>query len=82
MGNAEGPIDDARLRAYEVVREEVEASGGVLPFEACKNVVRSSSAPGAPAAFTATFQTRTGIAYRVTLVEESEVVRLAGVSRP
>jgi len=81
VGEAEGPLDDARLRAFEVVREEVESAGGILPFEACKDVARSPSASGAPAAFTATFQTRTGTVFRASLVEENEVVRLAAVSR-
>ena len=76
VGEAEGPIDDARLRAYEAVREEIEAAGGVLPFETCKNVE-----PSAGASFTARFQTRTGIAYRATLVEENEVVRVAAFAR-
>lgn len=81
VGEPDGPIEDARLRAFEAVREEMEQAGGVLPFEACKDVTRSASVPGAPASFTARFQTRTGIAFRASLVEESEVVRLVGVDR-
>jgi hypothetical protein len=81
VGEATGPIDDARLRAFEVVREEIELAGGVLPFEACKDVVQSAAKPGTPASFTASFRTRTGIVFRATLSEEHDVVRLTALSR-
>jgi len=81
VGEPEGPIDDARLRAFEVVREEIEGAGGVLPFEACSGVTRSASNADAPATFTASFRTRGGGVYRATLVEEHDVVRLAAVGR-
>ncbi|MDB4936506.1 MAG: serine protease, partial [Labilithrix sp.] len=80
VGEASGPIDDARLIAYEHAREEIESSGGVLPFEACTNVTQVASTPGAPASFTATFRTRTGVVYRATLAEENALVRLTSLS--
>ncbi len=81
VGAPEGPIDDARLRAFEVVREEVEPLGGVLPFETCSNVTRTASSADGPATFTATFRTRTGGVMRATLSEEHDVVRLASIER-
>jgi S1-C subfamily serine protease len=81
VGNATGPIDDARLRAYEVAREDIELAGGVLPFEACSDVVQVASAPAGPASFTASFRTRTGVVYRATLSEENDLVRLTSLSR-
>ena len=82
VGEPEGPIDDARLRAFEVVREEIDAAGGVLPFETCSSVTRSATPADAPATFTASFRTRGGGVYRATLIEEHEVVRLAAIGRP
>lgn len=81
VGAPEGPIDDARLRAFEVVREDIEAAGGVLPFETCKTVTRAASADGAAPTFTATFRTRSGTAFRATLTEEHDVVRLAALTK-
>jgi hypothetical protein len=81
VGAPEGPIDDARLRAYEVVREQIEAAGGVLPFEICTGVTRSATPADASATFTATFRTRSGVAFRATLSEEHDVVRLTAVDR-
>jgi S1-C subfamily serine protease len=81
VGAPEGPIDDARLRAFEVVREEIETAGGVLPFETCSAVTRSASPADAPATFTATFRTRSGAVFRATLTEEHDVVRLSALAR-
>jgi len=82
VGNASGPIDEARLRAYERAREEVERGGdGVFPFEACSNVVQVASSRGGAASFTASFRARSGVVYRVGLTEENDVVRLASLSR-
>ena len=80
-GEPEGPIDDARVRAYESAREEVERNGGVLPFEACTNVEPASSSPSAHVSFTGRFRTRSGVVYGVTLTEESEVLRLVALKR-
>ena len=80
IGSPEGPIDDARLRAFEVVREEIEAAGGVLPFETCSDVTRSVTARDAPATFTASFRTRSGGVFRATLSEEHDVVRLVALA--
>ena len=78
VGSPSGPIDEARLRAYERAREDVERGGdGVVPFEACSKVVQVASPAGGPASFTASFRTRSGVAYRVGLSEESGVVRVA-----
>ncbi len=81
VGAPDGPIDDARLRAFEVVREEIEIAGGVLPFETCWSVTRSATSAESPATFTASFRTRTGGVYRATLVEEHDMVRLAAIDR-
>ena len=81
VGAPEGPIDDARLRAFEVVREEIEVAGGVLPFETCRSVTRSVTSAEAAATFTASFRTRTGGVYRATLVEEHDLVRLVAIDR-
>ena len=81
VGAPEGPIDDARLRAFEVVREEIEVAGGVLPFETCRSVTRSATTAEAAATFTASFRTRTGGVYRATLVEEHDLVRLVAIDR-
>ena len=81
VGAPEGPIDDARLRAFEVVREEIEVAGGVLPFETCRSVTRSATGAEAAATFTASFRTRTGGVYRATLVEEHDLVRLVAIDR-
>jgi S1-C subfamily serine protease len=81
VGEPDGPIEDARLRAFEVVREEIEGAGGVLPFETCKSVTRSAAPDGSPATFIATFRTRSGGVFRATLSEEHDVVRLASIER-
>jgi S1-C subfamily serine protease len=82
VGSPSGPIDEARLRAFERAREDVERAGdGVLPFEACTKVAQVASPPGGAASFTASFRTRSGVAYRVGLSEESGVVRVASLSR-
>lgn len=80
-GESEGPIDDARVRAYEAAREEVERSGGVLPFEACTNLEPVGSSPSGHLSFTGRFRTRSGVVYGVTLTEESEVLRLVALKR-
>lgn len=82
VGAPDGPIDDARLRAFEVVREEIEVAGGVLPFETCRSVTRSATGAESPATFTASFRTRTGGVYRATLIEEHDLVRLVAIDRP
>ena len=73
-GMAEGtgdPVDDARRRAYGVVRAQVEKEGGVRPFEAC-----SELHPGtAPGTMVATFRTRKGT-HQLTLAEEHSVMRV------
>jgi S1-C subfamily serine protease len=81
VGAMAGPVDEARLRAYELAREEVETSGGVLPFEACTDVARLVSPPDGPASFTARFRGRSGVAYRVVLTEEDGVVRVSSLDR-
>lgn len=81
VGAPEGPIDDARLRAFAFVREEIEVAGGVLPFETCRSVTRSATSAEAAATFTASFRTRTGGVYRATLVEEHDLVRLVAIDR-
>ena len=80
VGTPEGPTDDARLRAFEVVREQIESAGGVLPFETCSGVTRSEASPDAAATFTASFRTRSGGVYRATLVEEHDVLRLSALA--
>jgi S1-C subfamily serine protease len=80
-GEPEGPIDDARIRAYEAARDEVERSGGVLPFEACTNVEPAGSSPSGHVTFAGRFRTRSGVVFGVTLTEESEVLRLVALRR-
>jgi S1-C subfamily serine protease len=80
-GEPDGPIDDARVRAYEATRDEVEQNGGVRPFEACTNVEPAGSSPSGHVSFRGRFHTRTGVVYGVTLAEENEVVRLVALKR-
>jgi len=64
------PVDDARRRAYGVIRAEIEEEGGVRPFEACSDV----HAAEAPGVVVGTFHTRRG-QHTLTFAEEHAVMR-------
>ena len=80
-GELEGPIDDARVRAYEAARDDVERNGGVRPFEACTHVEPAGSSPSGHVSFRGRFRTRSGAGYDATLTEEGEVLRLVALKR-
>jgi S1-C subfamily serine protease len=80
VGVIDGPLADARLRGYEMIRAELEADEGVAPYETCTDVARGASG-GAAAGFTATFRAHSGALYRATLGEENGLVRVTGVDR-
>jgi hypothetical protein len=71
QGEAENPVESARLRAYGALRARVEKEHGVRPFAACTDVKPG----GAPATFVATFATRSG-AHQLVFSEEHGLERV------
>lgn len=75
LGELAGPLDEARVRAYEIVRAVVERERGVAPFETCGRVAADGEG------FVATFTARSGATFRASLRVERGVVRLERVER-
>jgi serine protease Do len=74
QGQADNPVEVARLRAYGSVRSAVADEGGVRPYELCSGV----KASGAGDTFVGTFRTRTK-AHQITLAPEHGELRVVKV---
>ena len=70
----DGPIEEARTRAYGAVRTRVEEERGVRPFEVCRSL-RQLETTSLPRAFTATMKTRSA-SHDLLFAEENGVLRL------
>ncbi len=77
VGEIDGPVASARVRAYENLRLDVDRKGGVEPFSACRDV-RGLGDAKSPR-FEGTFSTRSGSVYRATMAEEGGILRLSAV---
>jgi hypothetical protein len=67
----ESPIDEARVRAFEGVREAVDADGGIAPFATCTDVTARGKD-----GFDASVRTKTGTLFRVVLAPEADELRV------
>lgn len=66
----ESPIDEARVRAFEGVRDSVDAEGGIAPFATCTDVAARGSG------FVASVRTKAGTLFRVGLGPETDELRV------
>lgn len=73
----ESPIDEARVRAFEGVREKVDADGGIAPFATCTDV-----SPRGRDQFVASVRTKTGALYRVVIAAETDELRVVSFGPP
>jgi hypothetical protein len=76
---AASPIDEARVRAFEAVRDAVQADGGIGPFATCTDVAPRGG--NGNDGFVANVRTQTGTLYRVGLRAETDELRIVAFAR-
>lgn len=71
----ESPIDEARVRAFERVRDAVDAEGGMAPFATCSDVAARDDD------FVANVRTRGGATFRAVLASETDELRVVSFAQ-
>lgn len=72
---AESPIDEARVRVFEAVREAVDAEGGIAPYATCTDVAPRNDG------FVANVRTKAGTLFRAVLAPESNELRIVAFAQ-
>lgn len=75
----ESPIDEARVRAFEGVREAVDGEGGIAPFATCSDV--TARGKDGKDGFVANVRTKTGTLFRVALAVETDELRIVSFAQ-
>jgi S1-C subfamily serine protease len=73
---AESPTDEARVRAFEAVRDAVDAAAGIAPFATCTDVAARDKEK-----FVANVRAKNGTLFRVVLASETDELRVVSFSQ-
>jgi S1-C subfamily serine protease len=77
-GDATSPVDEARRRAYGIVRDRLESNGGVRPYQTCSDVRAIDDRFTSSPKLVGTLRTRLG-SHQLTFAEEHGAIRLVSV---